>query len=147
VAGDSISGFVNSSGGGGGGGYAGGGGGGGAECSGPGGGGSSFGITGLTNGVTASGPASVTIKYTVPAASAFVAKLVNDSKGVGPGTALLDKANAIQAAVTAGQTATACADITDYLGLVKAQTNKKLTKAQASQLTTDANNLSAALGC
>ena len=48
-------------------------------------------------------------------------------------------------AVNAGQTATACAGITDYLDLVKAQTGKKLTPAQANQLTTDATDLADAL--
>ena len=67
--------------------------------------------------------------------------------GVGPGTALFGKATAIQAAVTSGDTSTACAGITDFLGLVDAQTGKKLTVAQAGQLTTDADNLAAALGC
>lgn len=32
-------------------------------------------------------------------------------------------------------------------GLVKAQTGKKLTNAQAGKLTTDADNLATALGC
>jgi hypothetical protein len=49
--------------------------------------------------------------------------------------------------VNAGQTATACADISDYLGLVKAQANKKLTQADADVLTGDAISLAAALGC
>jgi hypothetical protein len=64
----------------------------------------------------------------------------------GPGTALADKATAIQTAVNAGNKATACAGITDYLGLVKAQTGKKLSAADAATLTSDANNLRAALG-
>ena len=45
------------------------------------------------------------------------------------------------AAVNAGQTATACAGIPDYLGLVKAQTGMKRTPEQANQLTTDATDL------
>jgi hypothetical protein len=142
--------FNKESGGGGGGGYFGGGGGGGGESegSGGGGGGSSFGISGLTHGMTATGAASVAISYTV-STSALAATLVDDSTGVGPGKALFEKASAIQTAVNANppQIATACAGITDYLGLVKAQTGKKLTQAQANQLTTDANNLAAALGC
>jgi hypothetical protein len=61
---------LNSSGGGGGGGYYGGGGGGGSAAAGGGGGGSSYGITGLTDEMLATGPASVTISYTaVPAAT------------------------------------------------------------------------------
>jgi hypothetical protein len=83
----------------------------------------------------------------VPTAGPLAQQLVNDSTGVGPGKALLDKASAIQTAVNANQTATACADITDYLGLVKAQTGKKLSTSTAMTLTNDADNLSAALGC
>ena len=57
-----------SSGGGGGGGYYGGGGGAGGPVGSGGGGGSSYGVTGLTNEVLATGPAAVTISYTVAAA-------------------------------------------------------------------------------
>jgi hypothetical protein len=88
----------------------------------------------------------VTITYTLTARD-LAATLVSDSRGKRPGDALADKAAAIQAAVNAGQTATACAGITDYLGLVKAQTGKHLTRVQANQLRTDATNLAAALGC
>jgi len=148
--GDSVP--CSAAGGGGGGGYYGGGaGGGGQNGAGGGGAGSSFWASGATGtslnpNTTATGPAAVTISYTTPA-STLAAQLVTASAGKGPGKALADKAAAIQAAVNAGQTATGCADITDYLGLVKAQTGKRLTTAQASQLTADANNLAAALGC
>ena len=99
-----------------------------------------------TNKDGLSGTASVT--YTVtPSAGDLAAVLVTDSGGVGPGRALADKAAAIQTAVSANQVSTACADITDYLGLVKAQTGKKLTQSAATTLTTDANNLAATLGC
>ena len=84
---------------------------------------------------------------TLVSAGELAATLVSDVAGVAPGTALVDKATAIQAAVTSGDTSTACAGITDLLGLVNAQTGKKLTIAQAGQLTTDADNLAAALGC
>ena len=49
--------------------------------------------------------------------------------------------------MNAGQTTTACTEITDLLGLVKAQTGKKLSPSDATTLTNDANNLAAALGC
>jgi hypothetical protein len=132
-------------GGGGGGGYYGGGGG----AIGGGGAGSSFWVTGATNtsmSEDTTGTPSVTISYTTSAAS-LADTLVSDSTGIGPGTSLGDKAAAIQAAVNAGDTAVACADITNYLGLVKAQTGKHLGATDASILTTDANNLAAALGC
>ena len=148
--GDSV--LCIAAGGGGGGGYYGGGaGGGGQDGAGGGGAGSSFWASGaidtsLNPNASATGPASVTISYTIPA-STLAAQLVTASAGKGPGKALPNKAAGIQAAVNAGQTATGCADITDYLGLVKAQTGKTLTTAQANQLTADAHNLAAALGC
>ena len=88
-------------------------------------------------------------KTYVETTSDLATTLVADSTGIGPGKALPNKAAAIQTAVNANppQTATACAGITDYLGLVKAQTGKKLTQPEAAVLTTDANNLAAALGC
>lgn len=85
--------------------------------------------------------------YVSQSASTLAAKLVTDADHLAPGKALADKAAAIQTAVNAGQTATACADITNFLGLVQAQTGKKLTTAKAALLTTDATNLQLALGC
>lgn len=146
-------GHSESGGGGGGGGYWGGGGGGGScdKAAGAGGGGSSFGPAGTTfNNAVNDGDGSVTITYTAPA-SALAVTLVSDSTGQAPGTAFGDKATAIQTAVNAGQAATACTDLTDYLGLVKAQTGKKLTTnpngGTAGLLTADATNLAGALGC
>jgi hypothetical protein len=86
-------------------------------------------------------------KTYVETAGDLAAQLVSDTDHLKPGKALASKAAAIQAAVNAGDTATACADISDYLGLVQSQTGKKLTTTQASTLTTDANNVAAALGC
>jgi hypothetical protein len=133
-------------GGGGGAGYFGGGGGssGSVVNGGGGGGGSSFGPIGSVF-ATATTAASVAISYTLPA-SDLAAILVSDSAGKGPGKALAEKAAAIQAAVNAAQTATACAGITDYLGLVNAQTGKKLSASDATTLTNDANNVATALG-
>jgi hypothetical protein len=99
----------------------------------------------LTNEET--GPGTLDESATLQTASDLAATLVSDAKGLPPGTSLPDKATVIQTAVTAGNTATACADITNFLGLVKAQTGKKLTTAQVSLLTTDADNLATALGC
>ena len=99
----------------------------------------------LTNGETGAG--TLDESATLQTASDLAATLVSDAKGLPPGTSLPDKATAIQTAVTAGNTATACADITNFLGLVKAQTGKKLTTAQVSLLTTDADHLATALGC
>ena len=92
-------------------------------------------------------PSSSATAVFAPTASTLAAKLVSDTDKLKPGTALTDKAAAIKTAVDAADTATACADITNFLGLVKAQTGKKLSSAQASLLTSDASNLAAALGC
>jgi hypothetical protein len=98
----------------------------------------------LSTQVTATVDESATL---VPSASVLAATLVTDSTGVGPGRALFAKASAIQTAVSSGQTATACVDITNYLGLVNSQSGKKLTATKAATLTTDADNLAAALRC
>jgi hypothetical protein len=114
-----------------------------------GGGGSNYTGTATSTTVTdgyQSGNGQVTISYALPA-SALAAQLVTDADHLAPGTALADKAAAIQTAVNSGATSTACADITNFLGLVKAQTGKKLSPANAALLTTDANNLATALGC
>ena len=117
-----------------------------------GGGGSDY--TGSATGVTVtdsdqSGNGQVTITYTLNA-NTLAAQLVTDADHLPPGAALAKKAAAIQTAVNAGNTATACAGITDFLGLVNAQTGKKrakLNQDQATQLTNDAHALAAALGC
>ncbi len=98
---------------------------------------------GTTTGMTGS----TSIDDCVTASDLAALQLVGDS-GVGPGRALADKATAIQTAVNAGpaQTATACAAISDYLGLVKAQTGKALSQTTAMTLKIDAMNLRAALG-
>jgi len=88
--------------------------------------------------------------YVAPSANTLAGQLVHDATNVNkqPGTALVDKATAIQNAVNANQTNTACAGITNLLGLVKAQTGKKtLTQSEVTTLTTDATSLAATLGC
>ena len=94
-----------------------------------------------------SGPEIMDESATLESASDTAVTLVSDTKGLPPGTSLTDKATAIQTAVAAGNAPTACAGITNFRGLVKAQTGKKLTTAQAGLLTTDADNLATALGC
>ena len=82
-------------------------------------------------------------------ASEQVRELLVASIGVGPGQALPDQAMVIQAAIDSNptNTATACAGIVSYLGLVKAQAGKHVSTATAAVLTTDASTLAATLGC
>ncbi len=91
--------------------------------------------------------ATVSMFSSGPSAGDQAKALVTASTGVGPGKALQRKALGIQAAVSGGNKNTACVGITDYLGLVKAQTGKKLTKAQAEELTNLAKTLAATLDC
>jgi hypothetical protein len=73
--------------------------------------------------------------------------LVSDADNLAPGTALGSQAMAIEAAVIAGHAHAACGDITNFLGLVNAQTVKHLSASDATTLRNDANNLATALGC
>lgn len=50
-------------------------------------------------------------------------------------------------AVSAGNTAIACAKLADFVNQTRAQSGKKLTTAQATQLINEANSIRAALGC
>jgi hypothetical protein len=57
------------------------------------------------------------------------------------------KLNAAQAAINAGDTATACAKLADFINECQAQSGKKLAVSQASQLIAGANKIRVSLGC
>jgi hypothetical protein len=67
--------------------------------------------------------------------------------GVGPGRSLAAKVAAIQGYVTANQTADACATLGDFINEVSAQTGKKIDTAHAASLTSQAQDIEAALDC
>ncbi len=67
--------------------------------------------------------------------------------GVGPGTSLYDQANQIQAYITAHNKVGACSGLANFINLAKAQTGKKLTQAQATTYTAEAQAVEASLGC
>jgi hypothetical protein len=50
-------------------------------------------------------------------------------------------------AVNAGQTATACSELTDFTGFVQSHTGKGITQSQATQLIKAAKQVQAVLGC
>jgi hypothetical protein len=102
------------------------------------------GVGGVLTGITTLASAEL---FSAPTALELAPPLVADSTGMGPGKALANKATAIQTAVNAEQTAHACTRIKDYLALVKAQTGKKLSTDQATQLTTAATDLADELDC
>jgi len=72
-----------------------------------------------------------------------------DSFGLPDGltTSLQSKLTQALADVEAGDIAAACSELASFLNEVSAQTRKKLTEAQAQQLTEAANELRAELGC
>ena len=57
------------------------------------------------------------------------------------------KLNAALKAVKAGQTATACSDLSDFIGEAQSQSGKGLTTSQATQLIAAAKQVQAVLGC
>ena len=86
-----------------------------------------------------------------PTPSERVANLINlvNSFNLHHGTAnsLLVKLNHAQGALGAGDAAAACNDLASFINEVRAQSGKKLTAAQASQLTNEATLIRAAIGC
>jgi HYR domain-containing protein/FIMAH domain-containing protein len=62
-------------------------------------------------------------------------------------TALDNKLKDVQTALKAGQTATACSELTDFIGMVQSQISKGITTTQATQLIAAARRVQATLGC
>jgi fibronectin-binding autotransporter adhesin len=61
--------------------------------------------------------------------------------------ALDAKLQDVLAAITAGQTATACSELTDFIGYVQSNIGKGLTADQATQLVNEATVIKTRLGC
>jgi hypothetical protein len=61
--------------------------------------------------------------------------------------ALDNKLKDVLTAINAGQTATACSELTDFIGFVQSHTGKGLTTSQATQLIAAAKQVQAVLGC
>ena len=83
----------------------------------------------------------------VNSAAEQLSTLLPQVTGVGSGTSLADKVKQIQAYVAANDKANACSGLTDFISAVKAQSGKKLTVAQATSFSAQAQNIEAALGC
>jgi hypothetical protein len=62
-------------------------------------------------------------------------------------TTLDNKLQDVLTAINAGQTATACSELTDFIGHVQSQSGKGLTVSQANQLIAAAKQVQAVLGC
>jgi hypothetical protein len=90
-------------------------------------------------------PKSFTVQVNGAAAqlSALLAAVTN----VAPGSSMADKLKQIQGYVAINDKASACSGLTNFISLVKAQSGKKLTAAQATSFIAQANNIRATLGC
>jgi hypothetical protein len=62
-------------------------------------------------------------------------------------TSLDNKLQDVLSAINGGQTATACSELTDFIGYVQSHTGKGLTTSQATQLIAAATQVQAVLGC
>jgi YVTN family beta-propeller protein len=96
-----------------------------------------------------SGPVALGV-FIAPAptgAADLLMRLVQEVTGAGPGKSLVNKVQVVLTAVRAGDTATACGELQGFLNEVRAQAGKKLTLAQAQQLTTEATSIRTLLNC
>jgi hypothetical protein len=96
-------------------------------------------------------PVSGSFQVVVKGASAQVSdliSLVNSFHLSGSLQNSLDvKLNAALKAINAGQTATACSDLSDFIGEAQSQSGKELTTSQANQLIAAAKQVQAVLSC
>jgi hypothetical protein len=114
-----------------------------------------IGTTTVTCTVSDSGdtPSAVSQSFTVTVngAATQVSDLITTVNSMGLSSGLqnsLDvKLNAALKAVNAGQTATACSDLSDFIGQAQSQSGKGLTVSQANQLIAAAKQVQAVLGC
>ena len=58
-----------------------------------------------------------------------------------------NKLQDVLTAINGGQTATACSELTDFIGFVQSHTGKGITTSQANQLIAAAKRVQAVLGC
>jgi hypothetical protein len=117
--------------------------------------GSTFAIGTTTVNCTASDPSgnssSGSFQVVVKGAAAQVNDLINlvNSYHLSSSlqNALDNKLQDVLTAINAGQTATACSELTDFIGHVQSQSGKGLTTSQANQLIAAAKQVQAVLGC
>jgi HYR domain/FG-GAP-like repeat len=96
-----------------------------------------------TSGNTANASFDVHVK----SADEQLVGLIDRVTGLGPGSSLIDKLTAVQAALGEGDHAEACRALADFANEVRAQSDKKLTPAQATELTQAAARIRAVLDC
>jgi HYR domain len=91
--------------------------------------------------------ASQSFTVQVNGAAAQLSALLAAVTNVAPGSSMADKLKQIQGYIAINDKASACSGLTNFISLVKAQSGKKLTAAQATSFIAQANNIRATLGC
>ena len=91
--------------------------------------------------------ATASFTVTVQGATEQLADLRAAVHGVGPGTSLVDKVAAAQAAYTAGDTPRTCEILNAFINQVEAQPEKIIDSGTASTLIAEAMRIRAVLGC
>ena len=96
---------------------------------------------------TAGNGTSTMLTVNVKGAAEQLADLATAVQGVGPGKSLATTVAAAQWLLARGQIKATCLTLTAFKLEVKAQSGKKIPKAQATALIADANRIKAVLGC
>jgi HYR domain/FIMAH domain len=99
------------------------------------------------SGNSSSGSFQVVVKGAAAQVNDLITMVNGDHLSSSLQNALDAKLNPALKAINAGQTATACSDLTDFIGLVQSQTGKRITTSQATQLVAAAKQVQAVLGC
>src|SRR5438445_10073392 len=98
-------------------------------------------------GNTSSGSFQVVVKGAAAQISDLITTVNSDHLSSSLQTALDNKLNDALKAINAGQTTTACSELTDFSGYVQSHTGKGITTSQATQLIAAAKQVQAVLGC
>jgi hypothetical protein len=117
--------------------------------------GSAFAIGTTTVNCTASDPGANSTRGSFQVMVKGAAAQVNDLTSLvnsfhlsdGLQTPLDNKLQDVLTGINAGQTATSCSDLIDFIGFVQSHTGKGITQSQANQLIAAARQVQAVLGC
>jgi HYR domain/FIMAH domain len=93
-----------------------------------------------------SGSFTVTVKGAATQVNDLIATVNSDHLSSSLQNALDNKLNDALTAINAGQTTTACSDLTDFIGYIQSHTGKGITTSQANQLVAAAKQVQAVLG-
>ncbi len=91
-------------------------------------------------------PAHGSVMFRVSSAAALINDQITAVSATGGGS-FADQLRSAQAALSGGDTNTACGDLDAYVKHVKAQSGKQFSTSQAAGLVADAQQIKALIGC